>query len=347
MFFKFARDMHGLYGGDEFAGKSALAEVRNMGCYLDAGVPRLHVPAAAVLVRVARTSPLLLSTHTPWQDHGGFRLLATCLLPIGHGTLAYGSDDQGRTVHTHDSELNAAMATAGARLNLAPHRVGPGGACMLATCVDIEVHAGADGRWYLVDAARVFPPEKPSLSVPTLLLETGADSAASTPLDVARLRLRSETAALLRGAARRIQLPSAALYVRAEDTETVAAPRNAIASALAGATIRGSALLVSGERGRHLSCTLRPELVRGFRQPLSSDAYTVFGRHGAAQHNEAVRAATRHLVESVCPRTARDLAEHRAKPAHARQLVQLLHERGINARCVSAACLRWLRGGFL
>jgi hypothetical protein len=39
----------------------------------------------------------------------------------------------------------------------------------------------------------------------------------------------------------------------------------------------------------HLTNQLRPELVRAWHTPLSSDAYSYFGRHGAGTHNAEVR----------------------------------------------------------
>lgn len=126
------------------------------------------------------------------QDFGGFRLVAACLLPLAGGqTLLYGSADQARTVHADAPELNSLMLRAARALNLKPHRVGRRGERTLASCADIEVHAGRDGRWYIVDTARVFPPERPSTLLPALLLpcEGGV-----VVLDVARQRIEQELA---------------------------------------------------------------------------------------------------------------------------------------------------------
>lgn len=86
------------------------------------------------------------------------------------------------------------MATAGTALNLKPHECGTGAAgdvpssslvillCffdhklsfflllrlqrrVLSVAADIEVHEGTDKRFYVLDTARVFPPEKPSPTV--------------------------------------------------------------------------------------------------------------------------------------------------------------------------------------
>lgn len=44
------------------------------------------------------------------------------------------------------------------------------------------------------------------------------------------------------------------------------------------------------EKARHLINLLRPELVKGNKKPLSSDAFTFFGAHDAKIHNEEVTA---------------------------------------------------------
>ena len=46
-------------------------------------------------------------------DYGGFRIIATSLLPIDSSTLKYGSADAGVTVHDDIPELSAIMKRAG------------------------------------------------------------------------------------------------------------------------------------------------------------------------------------------------------------------------------------------
>lgn len=58
------------------------------------------------------------------------------------GSLVYGSDDQGRTVHTDDAVMNAIMRQACVALNLRAHNVGPpANLTLLYGCCDIEGHA--------------------------------------------------------------------------------------------------------------------------------------------------------------------------------------------------------------
>jgi Clustered mitochondria len=58
------------------------------------------------------------------------------------------------------------MKKAAARLNLSAHRAGrPNTAgVMVWSAVDLEGHLGEDGRFYMLDFSRVFPPRRPDMS---------------------------------------------------------------------------------------------------------------------------------------------------------------------------------------
>jgi hypothetical protein len=94
-------------------------------------------------------------------DFKGFRLIASSKLPLGPNTLVYGSADGGRSVHADDPLVNAKMAMLLGSLNLKEHLIarsktklyGPG---------DLEVHCGADKVRYVIDLARLMPPEAPN-----------------------------------------------------------------------------------------------------------------------------------------------------------------------------------------
>jgi hypothetical protein len=106
-------------------------------------------------------------------DHCGLRCVAMAVLPLDR--LAYGSDDAGQTVHTDVAQLNASMGWLGGKLGLAPHRVGRTHAHPIPLCVavDVEGHEGKDGEFYVVDTARLFPPEHPRpTGAPGVLLYT-------------------------------------------------------------------------------------------------------------------------------------------------------------------------------
>lgn len=91
-------------------------------------------------------------------DYRGFRLTALSVLPIDKSTLVYGSDDGGVTVHNRTRLFASKMEQLSSLLNLMGHSVhgtkiyGP---------ADLEGHRGSDGRLYLLDYARVMPPEYP------------------------------------------------------------------------------------------------------------------------------------------------------------------------------------------
>lgn len=75
-------------------------------------------------------------------DCRGFRLLATCVLPLAReSSLVYGSDDGGRSCHMDDPEVNLIMQKCGRILNLKGHDVTEARVKIFAPC-DIEVHRG-------------------------------------------------------------------------------------------------------------------------------------------------------------------------------------------------------------
>lgn len=123
IFFKFARDVHGIFGGDEAAGKAANREVRALQALVKVSVRGLAFPIMCTI------------------EHLGHRLVAVSLLDIDDSTLVYGSGDQAATVHTRDGTMNAMMKQACTALNLAPHAVGQRGRkYLLWGCADIEGH---------------------------------------------------------------------------------------------------------------------------------------------------------------------------------------------------------------
>lgn len=63
----------------------------------------------------------------------------------------------------NDPELNQLIESSSKVLNLKGHNVGlPGNQKFIYTCCDLEGHKGKDNRYYLLDFARVAPPEPPS-----------------------------------------------------------------------------------------------------------------------------------------------------------------------------------------
>lgn len=119
----------------------------------------LHVPLACVI------------------DYRGYRLIAESYLPLCSGSLKYGSEGGGkyvrlinevsfrfREVLKENKEINKKMKAVAKLLNIKGHYVGQQetGQQFLYGPVDIEAHHGRDGRFYVLDFARVFPPSAPT-----------------------------------------------------------------------------------------------------------------------------------------------------------------------------------------
>lgn len=157
----------------------------------------------------------------------------------------------GNTVHSGIKELNKRIKTVARVLNLKGHWAGMAQKQFLYTCCDIgtahfllslilmsspggaEGHRGTDGHYYVVDTARLFPPEAPQ-----------------------------------QGAA-----PTSFLYR-----------------------------------------LLRPEFVREYERPLSSDAFSKFGEDDHQSHNQEVRDASEKLKVEVVRRFADELESATSSP---------------------------------
>jgi hypothetical protein len=159
----------------------------------------------------------------------GYSLLACSVLPITKTSLIYGSNDGGHTVHADDERVNKLMEKIFSALNLKSHRVGMGSEIQfLSGPCDIEVHKGVDGRIYILDTARVFPPITPDRSI----------------------------------------------------------------------------------KGGHLYRLMRPELAFKSSTPLSSDAYSAFGRHNHQEHNTEIDAISNQLIRDIIPIFGKELDEN-------------------------------------
>ena len=126
----------------EAAAKALGQELKGLAGYYWSGVKELSFPLMAVI------------------DLMGFRILSISLLPISKETLCYGSDSGGRIANNNNLKMNSLMERAGKHLNLAPHYVGKNRALIYGPG-DIEGHVGFDGRYYVLDYGRVYPPEAP------------------------------------------------------------------------------------------------------------------------------------------------------------------------------------------
>ena len=131
---------HQLYKGDSNAMKSAGHELKSVISIYNCRIKGIHLALMALV------------------DYRGFRMICSTRLPLSKNSLCYGSADAGVTVHNSEEKVGEMMRELGKQLNIAEHKVnqslivGPG---------DIEGHKGSDGKFYLLDLARLFPPERP------------------------------------------------------------------------------------------------------------------------------------------------------------------------------------------
>jgi hypothetical protein len=126
--------------------KAAGHELKAIMEYMDCRVRGLHFPLIVLV------------------DYRGYRLIAEPLLPVGEDTIVYGSADGGRAIHARSRKMNEMMKLAARILNLRGHTIwswSRTSQTKLYAPVDIEGHQGRDGRFYLLDTARVFPPASP------------------------------------------------------------------------------------------------------------------------------------------------------------------------------------------
>jgi len=151
--FKFAVDFHGLYNGDFGASKVAGHELKGAMAYFSAFYDQnVCLPMIALV------------------DYLGFRLIVMSLLPVDKETIIYGTADGGFTIHADDSHFNNMMEIAATRLNLESHRCGlqkfgDDEGTLLHSAADVEGHRGKDGKYYLLDFSRTFPPCPPSKEI--------------------------------------------------------------------------------------------------------------------------------------------------------------------------------------
>jgi len=140
-----------MYGGtngpdDEHAVKAAKNELKGLEAYSTMYSGNLSFPMMAVI------------------DYKGYRLVAMSVLPVNKQTIKYGSNDSGVTIHADIPEINQKMEFVAKQLNLKGHMTGlrRDAKKMIYGPGDIEAHLGTDGRHYVLDFGRVFPPEDPS-----------------------------------------------------------------------------------------------------------------------------------------------------------------------------------------
>jgi hypothetical protein len=106
IFFKYAHDVYGIYGGNEAAAKAAGHEARSHAALASLSGSSLRQPLCIVL------------------DYLGYRLICMALLPISQRSLQYGSADGGRHVLCKHEGIARRPPLWRARCILKKHRTG-------------------------------------------------------------------------------------------------------------------------------------------------------------------------------------------------------------------------------
>ena len=318
IYFKFARDWCGIYGDDQVASKAAGHELLSLRSVLRLEVPGLDTPMTTLI------------------DYCGYRVTAMSLLPIDTSTIVYGSSDGGLTVNVKDAGFLELMQRMSQSLNLKRHVVGRSG-LSLATPGDLEGHRGLDGHYYLVDAARLFPPEAPVKTAVFVPLDERApvcDVALGGGVLESRERWLFALQRLFGGGAEGAPAVAHAETAAGTAWYQACAAVNRRASVLCGSALHGNVVLFRRHKASTLYRLLRPELVGAHATPLCSDAWTRFqeGDPARAEHNREVLAATARLLDVVIPAFADSLNRHVETPETHRDVSALMHAHGINMR---------------
>eukprot|EP00667_Euglena_gracilis_P002554 EG_transcript_2557 len=142
IFYKFVNASNArIFGDAVYASKTYSAELRANNAILRAQCPNINVPLSAVVT------------------YKGLTCYASCEVPLHEGSLIYGSRDTGRRIRTRNNARHW-MAELCSKLGLKLHEVRGvhGLCCRMYGPMDIEGHEScSDGRFYLLDTARLFP----------------------------------------------------------------------------------------------------------------------------------------------------------------------------------------------
>ena len=104
-----------------------------------------------------------------------------------------------------------------------------------------------------------------------------------------------------------------------------------VASALSRRPVKGKCLILRKCGATHLYNLFRSSFLKDVPYPLSSDAFSGFGRINCRENNEQVRQATRLLKERI-RKFADDLNTQKVLFSSPANLIEVMHDRGINCR---------------
>jgi hypothetical protein len=351
MFFKLVRDVFGIYGGDAFAVKAAKHEVKSL---------KALVEASASLQANSLFFPIMCTV-----DHLGIQLVCMSYIEgIGKNTLIYGSDDAGKSIHNQDFVFNRYFKQiCESLLNIAPHNVYDPTASafkMIWAASDVEGHkveTDQGSKYYLLDFARLFPPEDPE-TVPgqrfrALWYDFDEKSTAKPEYfmnwpdeAVQKLRQASESA---------VEPPTAEEYEFCQlrtsegfilfNKKSTLPVNSRLKELFKIENIRGPAVILQNKGSIFINLN-RPEHLKSLTsdlQKIAGDAFCGFGFcvdcverdfcfHGANAKHLGIKASSSSLLHNTVKQFAYNWESRIISPADALELVQLMHKDGINVR---------------
>ncbi|XP_067032166.1 clustered mitochondria protein homolog [Acropora muricata] len=150
IFFSFAfdsRDHFQELGGDEAAYSAAGGDLQGVTAYNRLDTQGLYTLSTVIV------------------DYRGYRVIAQSIIPgilqrEQEQSVVYGSADSGKTISSHEKFLEL-LNKAGKAIRVRPHKVLASNGDEIELCSSVECKGiiGADGRHYILDLFRTFPPD--------------------------------------------------------------------------------------------------------------------------------------------------------------------------------------------
>lgn len=150
IFFSFAfdsRDHFHELGGDEAAYSAAGGDLKGVTAYNWLDTQGLYTLSTVIV------------------DYRGYRVIAQSIIPgilqrEQEQSVVYGSVDSGKNISSHDKFLEL-LNKAGKSIRIRPHKVVTSNGDEVELCSSVECKGiiGADGRHYILDLFRTFPPD--------------------------------------------------------------------------------------------------------------------------------------------------------------------------------------------
>ncbi|XP_074637547.1 clustered mitochondria protein homolog [Acropora palmata] len=150
IFFSFAfdsRDHFQELGGDEAAYSAAGGDLQGVTAYNRLDTQGLYTLSTVIV------------------DYMGYRVIAQSIIPgilqrEQEQSVVYGSADSGKTISSHEKFLEL-LNKAGKAIRVRPHKVLASNGDEIELCSSVECKGiiGADGRHYILDLFRTFPPD--------------------------------------------------------------------------------------------------------------------------------------------------------------------------------------------